>query len=295
MSTFRSVQDWLAHTPNLKKSGHEWVGPCPYCGGTDRFHLRDRGGRAVVGCRGCIDGHAPDARRHTFLRIVEIVFGGRPPPPRDYKADNRARLVAEQQEKKAAQAAAWKAHRIILAAKLQQHQYLCTKGFPGTLGLVHDGQLIVPIRDAENSALLSAQLIDRNGKKIFLPGSRVKGGTFRIGPSDAPRWLVEGYATGLSVKAALATLTSGNALVVVCFSASNILAVAQPGDRIIADSDHHDVGAKAARESGCEWWMPPELGMDANDWHLQYGIDDLINELRPLCRTLPSSRARRRE
>ena len=32
------------------RRGLEWVGPCPLCGGEDRFHVRDSGGRAAVGC-----------------------------------------------------------------------------------------------------------------------------------------------------------------------------------------------------------------------------------------------------
>ena len=34
----------------LQRRGSEWVGPCPRCGGTDRFHVRADG---VFGCRVC--------------------------------------------------------------------------------------------------------------------------------------------------------------------------------------------------------------------------------------------------
>ena len=72
----------------LRKQGGEYVGPCPLCGGRDRFHVRQgRDGPAVFGCRQCIDegqdlggdrarsvlamlspepsGEAPGRRRHT--------------------------------------------------------------------------------------------------------------------------------------------------------------------------------------------------------------------------------------
>ena len=47
-----------------------------------------------------------------------------------------------------------------------------------------------------------------------------KGASYRIGSARAAElWFVEGYATGLSVDAALKLC--GSAAVVVCFSASN--------------------------------------------------------------------------
>ena len=59
---------------DLRKAGREWCGPCPACGGHDRFHVAEKDGRALVGCRGCIDGLAEDHRRKRFGEIVQIVF-----------------------------------------------------------------------------------------------------------------------------------------------------------------------------------------------------------------------------
>ena len=39
------------HGLALKKCGHEFVGPCPYCGGTDRFSINVT--KQVFNCRGC--------------------------------------------------------------------------------------------------------------------------------------------------------------------------------------------------------------------------------------------------
>ena len=62
---------WRAALPDLQRRGKEYVGPCPHCGGTDRFHLRDGGGgRAVVGCRGCIDGTPRPERARRFGEIL---------------------------------------------------------------------------------------------------------------------------------------------------------------------------------------------------------------------------------
>ena len=40
----------IAAALDLRRRGSEWVGPCPRCGGTDRFHVRADG---VFGCRVC--------------------------------------------------------------------------------------------------------------------------------------------------------------------------------------------------------------------------------------------------
>ena len=50
--------DWQdrAERLGLRNRSGELSGPCPSCGGTDRFHIKRRGGDALVGCRGCIDG-----------------------------------------------------------------------------------------------------------------------------------------------------------------------------------------------------------------------------------------------
>ena len=65
------VKEW-ADTLDLTRRGLEFVGPCPLCGGDDRFHVRDSGGRPAVGCRGCIDGQ-PDGER---AAIMEFDGGG---------------------------------------------------------------------------------------------------------------------------------------------------------------------------------------------------------------------------
>ena len=49
--------DWLARYPDLKKISGELKGPCPSCGGTDRFHVRLEEPH-LFGCRQCEDGGA---------------------------------------------------------------------------------------------------------------------------------------------------------------------------------------------------------------------------------------------
>ena len=68
------VDEWAARLDLRNRSG-EHVGPCPVCGGTDRFHVgRGRGGAAMVGCRGCIDGQPADVRHKAFGRVLREAF-----------------------------------------------------------------------------------------------------------------------------------------------------------------------------------------------------------------------------
>ena len=66
-----TVTEILARWPYLSRVGQEWQGPCPNCGGRDRFHLRTRGdGSALFGCRGCIDDQPTDQKREAFKLIM---------------------------------------------------------------------------------------------------------------------------------------------------------------------------------------------------------------------------------
>ncbi len=80
VSGSRGWDDWAAALPQHKCRGRELIGPCPACGGTDRFHVtRKRGSGVLVGCRGCIDGQSAPVRREQFLKIIQTVFGNVPP------------------------------------------------------------------------------------------------------------------------------------------------------------------------------------------------------------------------
>ncbi len=73
----RTLAEWLAGLERTgwkgKRAGREWSGPCPLCGGTDRFHVGP-GSRVPVlaGCRhGC-----------TFAQLAEVVHGRKRPGSR---------------------------------------------------------------------------------------------------------------------------------------------------------------------------------------------------------------------
>ncbi len=197
----------------------------------------------------------------------------------DSAAIARRAAEADRARRLAQLAASAKAQAIINACRLSTHPYLAAKGFPDSLGLVTDAvELIVPMRDCETGAVLGAQKIsleDNEWTKKMLFGMRAKGASYRIGNARAPEvWFVEGYATGLSVDAALKLLRL-SAAVMVCFSASNLVYVASrfAGRHFVfADNDASSAGESAALDTGLPYAMSDELGQDANDLHLAAGV-----------------------
>jgi putative DNA primase/helicase len=191
----------------------------------------------------------------------------------------RAERYARQREAQAL------ACRLIGEAREEPHPYLARKGFAMHTGLVLEGKLLVPVRDAHcYGDPISVQMIDAQGDKRFLPGGRTKGGIYRIGvePRNTRRLvLCEGYATGLSLDMALCRLP-GPHTVIVCFSAGNLEVVAErfPKAFVCADNDESKTGEIAALRTGLRWVMPPTVGQDFNDYHQAHGIYALTQFLR---------------
>lgn len=200
----------------------------------------------------------------------------------------RAQRAISEAEQRAKQAEARKlADEMIGRSAYDVHPYLERKGFSQERGFVLDGELLIPMREFTfYRQVNSLQRITADGTKLFLPGGKAKGSVFFIGPYMAhERWLVEGYATGLSVRAGLKEMHR-DAQIIVCFSASNLAHVGRMVKPlrvpayVFADHDESKAGAKAAEETGLPWVMSPEVGLDANDFHLRYGVRDLVALIR---------------
>ncbi len=75
----------------LRRVGGEWVGPCPRCGGTDRFSINPR--ERVFNCRGFGGGSYIDAVMHIddcgFLTACETMTG-RPAPGKEKRPKKAA-------------------------------------------------------------------------------------------------------------------------------------------------------------------------------------------------------------
>lgn len=197
---------------------------------------------------------------------------------------DRKEAIRKQQEQH--QRVAIVAQHNLRSAKLEKHSYLVRKGFKDELGLVLNDDLLVPMRDFRTQAITSLQRISLGGDKKFMTGGRTKGAVFVIGKNRNSRGkiLCEGYATGLSIRAALEYMRQPYE-VWVCFSASNIVYVADKvgGARfVVADNDASETGRKAAEATGLPWTMPTLTGQDFNDLHQSEGLGACVKLLRGL-------------
>lgn len=203
----------------------------------------------------------------------------------DNAAGNTREIVEKAREFERRQRDGWKraakrAAQLVADSTHAEHGYLHLKGFGPQKALVSGDDLIVPMRHWKTNDLVGAQVIrwnsdDMKWEKKMLPGMRAKGAVFRIGPWPVRRtWLVEGFATGLSVEAALKVLRLRDA-VLVCFSAGNLIHVASVIDcegAVFADNDASGAGERAAQATGLRYCMAGQVGFDANDLHKREGI-----------------------
>lgn len=211
----------------------------------------------------------------------------KPWTPEDKKlwAKKREQSKAEQ-EKKYADAAS-KAERMLREAKHMKHEYLDIKGFGELKAPVTEDVLMIPMRNVITNVLQGLQSIywDRDTRKYekkMLYGMRSKDAVFWIGNRNATEvWLVEGFATGLSVRDTLRSIGI-SAAVVVCFSANNMVNVAPKikGQKFIfADNDKSDTGKNSAIETGLPWTMADTVGEDANDLHKKHGLFSVAKKI----------------
>ena len=186
--------------------------------------------------------------------------------------------------------AAKKAYTVLNAAKHTKHDYLHLKGFPDLEGLVLEGELLVPMRNVVTNNLQGYQRIywdaeTRKWEKKMLLGMQARNAVMYMGDRNAQEvWLCEGYATGLSIHAALRSVGL-KASVVVCFSASNMVAVADQikGRRyIFADNDESKTGEKSAISTNLPWTMDDVVGSDANDLHKSNGLFAVVKKIMTL-------------
>ena len=173
----------------------------------------------------------------------------------DAKRDARA-LAAEQ-----------RAEEMLKSSTQYTHPYLAEKGRPNVKANVIDQTLLVRMENEDGHlvGLQTIEMVDGVWVKKMLNGMRAKGASMTIGRGRTPI-LCEGYATGLSIDAAL-RMSPSDCCVVVCFSAGNIIEVSKHhrNGLVFADNDASNAGQEAAEKSGLPWVMSDTVGEDAND------------------------------
>jgi putative DNA primase/helicase len=297
MNVTETVKQACGHWPRILptlgvpviKNRHQ---ACPVCGGSDRFRFDDKEGRGTWFCNQCGAGDG--------LKLVEKVFGVKPSEAAQKVNAVTGNLPPVAPEAMAAAGAETDADRkaaAALAVRLMEktrmttgNAYLTRKGFPGhecvmltttnkTGGVAYRaGDVVVPLYD-DSGALVNLQLINSDGLKRTLKGGQVKGTCHTIeGQKQAGKrlWIVEGYATALTVH----HLTGET--VMVALSSVNLLSLASlarqkhPACQIVlaADRDLNGDGQTraAAAALACEGIvaLPPVFG-DWNDAFMQKG------------------------
>jgi putative DNA primase/helicase len=193
-------------------------------------------------------------------------------------AQKRDQYQRHEAAKKAISKAGWILHQCQIAC----HPYLKAKGFPVEEGNVwvtpENNLLVVPMR--RDNSLVGAQLIDEQGGKKFLQGQQSKGAAFIIDAGGVPIFC-EGFATGLSIRAAMKAMKV-RYKIYICFSASNMqeIALGVEGGFVVADKDPHAVGEVAARNTHKPYWLSDTTGEDFNDYHMRVGLFKATSSLK---------------
>ena len=200
--------------------------------------------------------------------------------PTDSQVAEQRQIAAQrhtqegQERAKLATLAAKKAEWILGQCKHEKHAYLHAKGFQELDGLVWyptEAQNLLCIPMYVGGKIAGLQMIDRDGSKKYLSGQITSQAEFCMdsGALRPMEFWVEGYASGLSLRACLHALKLRHSIHVT-FSANNLQRMAHSGF-VIADNDASQTGENAPQPPGLPYWMPEATGTDINDFHKANG------------------------
>lgn len=314
----RSPAEWVAALQSRgwkgRKVGSEWKGPCPVCGGDDRFHVKEGRKKVLVGCRVC---EAP------YAKLAKTVLGNGQPTgstmdPPDWDA------AREREREKEERAYNLMRKRWRDAEECDACGYFNSRGYntPKGLRMDRDGAMtLVPMYPAgakDYDDVAGVQRIWQQRSKWikrYAKASRPTGASYVL-PTKAPRTRFY-VAEGITTAQALATAIEGTPFdgrVVVGFSAGNLEPVASAIRRkyenleivLCADNDRGTEGnpgvkhaRKAAEAVGGRCVIPPCTGgrksVDFDDLYREGGRDAVLDRLRsdaPPTDTGPYTRAK---
>ena len=245
--------DSIINKYNLRETVKgEHHGPCPACGGTDRFWIKEYQGQVRVHCRQCNDFAAIyDEMRHDG--VLEAIQEREWTPPI---------AVNDLSDFKAIE------------------PYHVRKGVELFNAKVSDDVLYVPIVDI-SAKTVNRQTIKPDGTKRFDVGKPVEG-CFSVlnGPLEGVVYIGEGWATCASVamctkRPTVFALNSGNLPKVAA-----ALQEAKPDCKFIVAADNDDAGLKAAKDTGLPYRAPRQAKWDWNDVMVNHGPAAVAEELK---------------
>ena len=235
---------------HLKKTGkNHYNGPCPQCGGKDRFYISEQNGALLFNCnQGC-----------EFKQLVQVLRSDGTYPERQ-KDDEFTPSPSKN----------FDTH-----PKLYHER----KGIDLIDAQLDGTSLRISILDPSEQHV-GFQTISPDGTKRF-DKSMQTDSCFAVlnGPIEGTVFLCEGYATAASVVAATGCPA------IHCLSASNlpkvvpILAKMAPNAKLVIAADNDKPGLDAANQTGLPWTAPSQTGADWNDRHQAVGAETLKAEL----------------
>lgn len=302
---FNLLRQCSVDTPD---KGHH--GPCPICGGTDRFHFIDDHDGGEWHCRQCDapnhgDGLDLVSRSNgiTITEAAEMIAGllGIVERSTEFVQQSpttaQRKPVAEAGGEVAGKPIAERVAALLAKTHSGHAEYLAKKGLPSSFeALLDDGSMVLVLRSIAG-AVTGAQVIKPTGEKRLLAGTKKKGAFIASWPLPEEVETVviaEGNATSVTT-----ALLMPDALNVAAIDAGNLLSVAQvfretfPDARIIiaGDNDWHlpgeldehgkpkvNAGKLAAEKTAAaiNGWIslpPGEVKADWDDFRQLYGAE----------------------
>jgi hypothetical protein len=239
----------------LKRTGKEFHGPCPNCGGTDRFWIENYNGYVKHHCRQNCD----------FKTRDEIIRGDGCAPSLPTPNDNVIHASFKDFP--------------VYDTDTPYH----TRKMIDLIGARLEGaNVVVPLYDLSLSEV-GHQTIKPDGTKRNSTGLDKSGGVFGLCgvlPEEGEVIVAEGWATTASV--AMATGMPA----VFAIDCHNLPLVCQkllesrPRLQIIVAADNDDAGIEAATKTGLRWAAPTQAGWDWNDVWVQSGQGPILRGIK---------------
>lgn len=267
-------------------------GPCPVCGGKDRFRFDDKDGRGTWFCSKCepqsggglllLSRYLGKSTLETAKELIGDDYERSAAPVRQH-VDNAAVAKAN------AEQAAKGAQMMLSGAVMRSHQYMDGKGLLGewltngevmidyTGARIGVGELLL-IPAYKNGLLVNMQKINLDGEKRPITGGYMSGVYHCIDGKTKAIAIVEGFATGVTVN------RMTGYMVYCAFMAGNLAEVTKfvreqhPDAKVImfADNDESRTGQAKAEAAAIPInalvALPPEIG-DWDDYRQRHGED----------------------